>query len=157
MALRVSCATPVAGPVGGLLGVGFASAAAGQASIKCRQYLESGRWAAAAHTFPFAFPGCVSQTCRDLEAMLVLPRQRDECLGPFPDLPSCPLILSAGCACPDRTCHPPFFPPRRTPLQDPWRGVRSQDVLLDALLGVALFKARCGAGPSRCRRRVLPR
>lgn len=40
MALRVSCATPIAGPIGGLLGVGFASAAAGQASIKCRQYLQ---------------------------------------------------------------------------------------------------------------------
>ena len=40
MALRVSCVTPVAGPVGGLLGVGLASAMAGQASIKCRQYLK---------------------------------------------------------------------------------------------------------------------
>lgn len=40
MALRVSCATPIAGPIGGLLGVGLASAAAGQASIKCRQYLQ---------------------------------------------------------------------------------------------------------------------
>lgn len=34
MALRISCATPVAGPVGGMLGVGFASALAGQASLK---------------------------------------------------------------------------------------------------------------------------
>jgi hypothetical protein len=42
MALRVSCATPVVGPVGGLLGVGVASAMAGQASIKCRQYLKDG-------------------------------------------------------------------------------------------------------------------
>lgn len=40
MALRVSCATPVAGPIGGLLGVGLASAMAGQASIKTRQYMQ---------------------------------------------------------------------------------------------------------------------
>lgn len=38
VALRVSCATPVAGPIGGFLGVGFASALAGQAAIKCRMW-----------------------------------------------------------------------------------------------------------------------
>lgn len=43
MAARVSCATPVAGPIGGLLGVGLASAMAGQASIKCRQFMREGR------------------------------------------------------------------------------------------------------------------
>lgn len=43
MAVRVSCATPVAGPVGGLLGVGLASAMAGQASIKCRKYMQDGK------------------------------------------------------------------------------------------------------------------
>lgn len=43
MALRVSCATPVAGPVGGLLGVGLASAAAGQAALKCRAFFEDSK------------------------------------------------------------------------------------------------------------------
>lgn len=43
MAMRVSCVTPVAGPVGGLLGVGLASAAAGQAAIKCRVFFEDGK------------------------------------------------------------------------------------------------------------------
>lgn len=37
MAARVSCATPVAGPLGGLLGVGLASALAGQAALHCRR------------------------------------------------------------------------------------------------------------------------
>ena len=36
-ALRISCATPIAGPLGGLLGVGFASALAGQASLNCHR------------------------------------------------------------------------------------------------------------------------
>jgi hypothetical protein len=34
-ALRISCATPVLGTVGGIAGVGFASVAAGQASVMC--------------------------------------------------------------------------------------------------------------------------
>ncbi|KAL6766357.1 hypothetical protein ACKKBG_A35715 [Auxenochlorella protothecoides x Auxenochlorella symbiontica] len=42
MAARVSCATPVLGPVGGLLGVGLASALAGQASLLCRESLHGG-------------------------------------------------------------------------------------------------------------------
>ncbi|KAL4859030.1 hypothetical protein ACK3TF_000816 [Chlorella vulgaris] len=75
MALRVSCATPVAGPIGGLLGVGVASAMAGQASIKCRQYLKNGT----------------------------------------------------------------------NPLLHPWKGVRTDDLIVDALLGVALFKASCSS------------
>ncbi|KAL4424322.1 hypothetical protein ABPG75_001623 [Micractinium tetrahymenae] len=75
MALRVSCVTPVAGPVGGLLGVGFASAAAGQAAIKCRMYFED----------------------------------------------------------------------NKNPLTQPlWRGVRGDDLLMDALLGIAFFKAMGG-------------
>lgn len=75
MAMRVSCVTPVAGPVGGLLGVGLASAAAGQAAIKCRIFFEDGK----------------------------------------------------------------------NPLAQPlWRGMRGDDMLVDALLGVALFKAMGG-------------
>ena len=70
MALRVSCATPVLGPVGGVLGVGFASALAGQAGIKWRQFTVEGR----------------------------------------------------------------------NPLQEPLRGVRLQDMLVDAALGIALYK-----------------
>lgn len=41
-ALRISCATPIAGPVGGLLGVGFASALAGQAAIKFQKVQAEG-------------------------------------------------------------------------------------------------------------------
>ncbi len=33
---------------------------------------------------------------------------------------------------------------RRNPLQEPLRGVRLQDILVDAALGVALFKVRSG-------------
>lgn len=69
-ALRVSCATPVLGPVGGVLGVGFASALAGQAGIEWQQFVREGR----------------------------------------------------------------------SPLQEPLRGVRLEDMLLDAALGVAMFK-----------------
>ncbi|PSC67403.1 pfkB family carbohydrate kinase [Micractinium conductrix] len=76
MALRVSCATPVVGPVGGLLGVGLASAAAGQASIATRQYLADRK-----------VPGVQA---------------------------------------------PPF------------RGVRSEDLVVDALLGIAFFKVMGG-------------
>ncbi|GAB4821650.1 hypothetical protein N2152v2_008696 [Parachlorella kessleri] len=74
MALRVSCATPVLGPVGGVLGVGFASALAGQAGIKWRQFTVEGR----------------------------------------------------------------------NPLQEPLRGVRLQDMLVDAALGIALYKVMGG-------------
>jgi len=42
LALRISCATPVLGPLGGVLGVGVASAMAGQAAIKCRQAQREG-------------------------------------------------------------------------------------------------------------------
>ena len=45
--LRVSCATPVAGPVLGVLGVGLASAMAGQASQVCQRRLEAGSLRAA--------------------------------------------------------------------------------------------------------------
>lgn len=79
MALRVSCATPVLGPVGGVLGVGFASALAGQAGLKWRQFCTDGR----------------------------------------------------------------------NPLQDPLRGVRLQDLAVDAALGVAMFKAG-GAANAPC-------
>jgi len=41
-ALRISCATPVLGPLGGVLGVGFASALAGQASVKVRRLQKEG-------------------------------------------------------------------------------------------------------------------
>jgi len=41
-ALRISCATPIAGPLGGLVGVGFASAMAGQATIKCQRVQSDG-------------------------------------------------------------------------------------------------------------------
>jgi hypothetical protein len=41
LACRVSSATPVLGPAFGMLGVGFASAAAGQASLQCKQYYRS--------------------------------------------------------------------------------------------------------------------
>ena len=41
-ALRISCATPIAGPAGGLLGVGFASALAGQAAIKIQRIQTEG-------------------------------------------------------------------------------------------------------------------
>ncbi|PRW59668.1 pfkB family carbohydrate kinase [Chlorella sorokiniana] len=74
MALRVSCATPIAGPIGGLLGVGLASAAAGQASIKCRQYLQD----------------------------------------------------------------------KQNPLLQPWKGSRAEDLLVDAVLGIAMFKVMGG-------------
>lgn len=40
--LRTSCATPVAGPLGGVIGVGFASALAGQASIKLHRIRRDG-------------------------------------------------------------------------------------------------------------------
>lgn len=40
--LRISCATPILGPLGGVLGVGFASALAGQASIKCSKIHRDG-------------------------------------------------------------------------------------------------------------------
>lgn len=48
-ALRISCATPVAGPIGGLLGVGFASALAGEASRRASKVQKEG-WQ---RTFPF--------------------------------------------------------------------------------------------------------
>ncbi len=50
LAARVSCATPVLGPVLGLLGIGLASAAAGQAS---RRTL---RWYRGAGPHPAAWP-----------------------------------------------------------------------------------------------------
>ena len=40
--LRISCSTPVFGPLGGLLGVGLASAMAGQATIKCQRVQSEG-------------------------------------------------------------------------------------------------------------------
>ena len=40
LACRVSCATPVLGPALGMVGVGAASAMAGQASLLCRQEME---------------------------------------------------------------------------------------------------------------------
>ena len=43
MVLRVSCATPIAGPLGGVLGVGLASALAGQAALHCRAWVATGR------------------------------------------------------------------------------------------------------------------
>ena len=46
LALRVSSATPVAGPLGGLAGVGFASALAGQAGRRCKEVVAEGRGAA---------------------------------------------------------------------------------------------------------------
>lgn len=39
-ACRVSCATPVLGSAVGVVGVGFASAMAGQASLKCQRYYQ---------------------------------------------------------------------------------------------------------------------
>lgn len=48
-ALRISCVTPVAGPIGGLLGVGFASALAGEASRRAGKLQKEG-WH---RTFPF--------------------------------------------------------------------------------------------------------
>ena len=43
MACRVSCATPVLGPGMGLIGVGFASAMAGQAGLHCRHHFQTGQ------------------------------------------------------------------------------------------------------------------
>lgn len=116
MALRVSCATPVAGPIGGLLGVGLASAAAGQAAIKCQQYLKDGRCGGAAV--------CLRQ---DAHWMCAMPWVQRKWLPPSG---------SGDRAC----CRCPAL--RRSPLAQPWKGVRSEDLLMDALLGVALFKAR---------------
>ena len=75
LACRVSCATPVLGPALGMVGVGAASAMAGQASLLCRQEME----------------------------------RRSSGTGPRPAPP--PLL-------------------------------RRKDLVLDALLGVVLFKAR---------------
>jgi hypothetical protein len=77
-ALRISCATPVAGPLGGLLGVGFASALAGQASLKAQ-------------------------------------RVRAEGLGRG--------LLDPGAL---------------------WKGVRRQDIVADAVLGIAAFRVMGG-------------
>lgn len=43
MACRVSCATPVLGPGMGFLGVGLASAMAGQAGLHCRHHFQTGQ------------------------------------------------------------------------------------------------------------------
>lgn len=40
--LRISCSTPVAGPIAGVLGVGFASAVAGQAALACQRVQKEG-------------------------------------------------------------------------------------------------------------------
>lgn len=88
LACRVSCATPVLGPALGMVGVGAASAMAGQASLLCRQEMERRSSGAAARPPP-----------------------------------------------------PPLL--------------RRKDLVLDALLGVVLFKARrlCGWSPCSCLRR----
>jgi hypothetical protein len=52
---RISCSTPIAGPVGGVLGVGLASALAGQASIACRAWRTDRRRTEAAFASPSAW------------------------------------------------------------------------------------------------------
>ena len=79
MAARVSCATPVLGPMLGLLGIGLASAAAGQAS---RRTL---RWYRGAGPHPAAWP--------------------------------------------------------------PWEGVRQQDVAVDAIGGLVVWRVRARRQP----------
>ena len=85
LACRVSCATPVLGPALGMVGVGAASAMAGQASLLARQEMERRSGGAAARPAP-----------------------------------------------------PPLL--------------RRKDLVLDALLGVVLFKVRllCGWSPRSC-------
>ena len=66
MACRVSCATPVLGPGMGVIGVGIASAMAGQAGLHCRHHFQTGQ-------HPLRLPPSVAFCRQDLLL--------DACLG----------------------------------------------------------------------------
>ncbi|DBA72524.1 TPA: hypothetical protein ACH3X2_010284 [Trebouxia sp. C0005] len=59
IACRVSCANPVLGPGMGVVGIGVASAMAGQAAVHCRHYFKTGQ-------HPLSIPSAASFQSRDI-------------------------------------------------------------------------------------------
>jgi len=59
IACRVSCANPVLGPSMGVVGIGVASAMAGQAAVHCRHHFKTGQ-------HPFSIPSTASFRGQDM-------------------------------------------------------------------------------------------